>query len=232
MLFTFGANSWLLQQPSPGLRPPPWQARLGGRCGGTGGRAGGGARGPHGPGLSTHVRAREGMASPGNICDRRVDGAGGKPREPQGTPSSQKWMPGRGPPGQAGGHPRGHGPSQLTPASHVSWAAPHTQPARGTQEAGGQQPCQGRRAPREGFRGGQSPVWGLCGRRPVLPLSGPPRKAPWPWRGVSRMGPILCPFLYKVNVRCKHLRPWALCVTEGQTERQRRAGAWPKSHHQ
>lgn len=42
----------------------------------------------------------------------------------------------------------------------------------------------------------------------------------------------LCPFLYKVNVRCKHLRPWALRVTEGQSERQRPTGAWPKSHHQ
>lgn len=101
-----------------------------------------------------------GRAGPSTICGRMVDGAG---RECRRTPSSQKWVRAGGAPGQAGGRPRSHGPSQLSPASHVSRAAPPTQQPPG--ESGGRRPAA---LPREagtegGLRSGPESVPGCVG---------------------------------------------------------------------
>lgn len=156
MLFTFGANSWLLQQPSQGLLPPPWQARFSGRRGGRGASWAGSSG-------ATCAWAEHTCAGPGGDGPVPAPFVAARWTEP-GRSTREHPLPkmgmGWGPLGQAGGRPRSHGPSQLTPASDVSWAAPPTQQPQGSQEARGQRPAA---LPREagtegGLWSGQSPA--------------------------------------------------------------------------
>lgn len=135
-------------------------------------------------------RASQG-GTPGATCARgpnahvRAHRRGtGQPRKPS---VATWWTEPRG--GEAGRpqHTRcqGWGRPSRFPSFPCFWGRV-TDPAapRGTREAGAWQPGHGR--PQE--QGRVSP--GLCGFRQALPLSGPGGRAPWPWNGASRTGPI------------------------------------------
>lgn len=123
-------------------------------AGGDGGRAGRGAPGPHVPGLSTHVRAREGTGQ----SQHHLWPHGGRSRA--GAPENtlcRKWAWGGGRWARQGGV-RG---ATAPPSSPLlrTFLGPHHRLSspRGVRrpEARGQQPCQGRRAPREGSGAGR-----------------------------------------------------------------------------
>lgn len=164
-----------------------------------------------------------GRPAPATSGDRRVDGADGS--EPQGAPGNTlfpKMDAGVGAAWPGWGASEGPWPLPAHPCFPCFLGrATHS---AGPGHSGGRRPTA---LPREaGTKGGL--------QRGAESCSG----AVWPQ---ARAAPLwasqestlaLERGQYKVNVRCKHLRPWALRVTEGQTERQRWAGAWPKSHHQ